>query len=42
VGSKGFREMASDTQLENEVSQQVHEALGYEEVERIVCFRTEL
>jgi aminoglycoside 6'-N-acetyltransferase I len=40
--SKGFREMASDTQLENEVSQQAHEALRYEEVERIVCFRKEL
>lgn len=40
--SKGFSEMASDTQLDNEVSQQAHQALGYEEVERIVCFRKEL
>ena len=40
--SNGFSEMASDTQLDNEVSQQAHRALGYEEVERIVCFRKEL
>ena len=40
--SKGFSEIASDTQLDNEVSHQVHKALGYKEVERIVCFRKEL
>ena len=40
--SQGFSEMASDTQLENKVSQQAHQALGYQEVERIVCFRKDL
>ena len=40
--SRGFSEMASDTQLDNEGSQQAHQALGYEEVERIVCFRKDL
>ena len=40
--SQGFSEIASDTQLENEVSQQAHQALGYQEVERLVCFRKSL
>jgi aminoglycoside 6'-N-acetyltransferase I len=40
--SQGYREMASDTQLGNDVSQQAHQALGYQEVERIVCFRKRL
>ena len=39
---RGFREIASDTQLDNAVSIQAHHALGYEEVERIVCFRKAL
>jgi aminoglycoside 6'-N-acetyltransferase I len=38
----GFSELASDTQLENEASQRAHEALGFEEVERIVHFRKAL
>lgn len=38
----GCTEMASDRLLENEVSGRFHEALGYEEVERIVCFRRSL
>ena len=38
----GFSELASDTQLENEASQHAHEALGFEEVERIVIFRKAL
>jgi aminoglycoside 6'-N-acetyltransferase I len=33
-----FTEIASDTWLENEISIQAHKALGYEEVERLVCF----
>ena len=40
--SQGFSEMASDTQLDNQTSQQAHQALGYQEVERIVCFRKRL
>ena len=36
------REMASDTQLHNQISQQVHLALGFEEVERSVNYRKAL
>ena len=36
--SRGLVEMASDTELVNELSQSVHRSLGYEEAERIVCF----
>jgi aminoglycoside 6'-N-acetyltransferase I len=39
---RGFTEIASDTQLDNGVSQAAHAALGYEEAERIVCFRKSL
>ena len=35
----GLREIASDTEVENEVSINAHKAIGYEEMERIVCFR---
>ena len=35
----GLTEMASDCDLGNDVSLQAHTALGYEEVERIICFR---
>ncbi|MEA2161881.1 MAG: aminoglycoside 6-N-acetyltransferase [Thermoanaerobaculia bacterium] len=38
----GFRELASDTELENEASQQAHRACGFDEVERIVIFRKAL
>jgi aminoglycoside 6'-N-acetyltransferase I len=38
----GLKEMASDTQIENAVSIQAHKVLGYDEVERIVCFRKAL
>ena len=38
----GLQEIASDTQIENAVSIQAHKALGYEEVERLVCFRKAL
>jgi aminoglycoside 6'-N-acetyltransferase I len=40
--SQGLKEIASDTQIENTVSIQAHTGLGYEEVERIVCFRKAL
>lgn len=39
---KGCIEMASDTELQNTLSQQVHTRLGYDQVERIVCFRKSL
>lgn len=37
--SKGFTELASDTQLENTASQRAHAALGFVEVERLVAYR---
>ena len=40
--SLGHREMASDVELENDRSLRMHRALGYEEVERLVCFRRDL
>lgn len=39
---QGLSEIASDTLIDNEVSIAAHKALGYEEVERIVCFRRRL
>jgi aminoglycoside 6'-N-acetyltransferase I len=39
---RGLREIASDTEIENELSLRAHKAAGYEEVERIVCFRKDL
>ena len=37
-----FEEMASDTELNNAVSLQAHLAIGFEEVERHICFRKRL
>jgi len=34
----GFKELASDTELENITSVAIHKASGFQEVERIVCF----
>jgi aminoglycoside 6'-N-acetyltransferase I len=39
---KGYREMASDCVLTNDVSRTAHLALGFEEVERIIQFRKTL
>lgn len=39
---RGFLEIASDVELSNEPSQRAHRALGYEEVERLVCYRRSL
>lgn len=36
---KGCAEFASDTEIDNDVSAAAHRALGFEEVERIICFR---
>ena len=38
----GHHEIASDTELENTNSIAAHRALGYEEAERVVCFRKSL
>ena len=40
--SHGCVEMASDTWIDNEVSQRVHESLGYEVVDRCVHYRKTL
>ena len=34
----GFNELASDTELENSNSIAAHKAIGFKEVERIMCF----
>jgi aminoglycoside 6'-N-acetyltransferase I len=39
---RGLTEIASDALIENEVSIEAHKRIGYEEVERIVCFRKPL
>jgi aminoglycoside 6'-N-acetyltransferase I len=40
--SMGYREMASDALLANEVSHRAHKAVGFAEVERVVHFRRTL
>ena len=40
--ARGITELASDTQLWNDASVRAHLALGFEEVERQVCFRKTL
>jgi aminoglycoside 6'-N-acetyltransferase I len=40
--AQGCTEMASDRLLENEASGLFHAAVGYDEAERIVCFRKSL
>ena len=37
--AQGCSEFASDTETHNELSIAAHHALGFEEVERLVCFR---
>lgn len=39
AASKGIHEIASDVSLDNELSQKVHEALGFAETERVVFYR---
>lgn len=39
---RGFQEIASDALLDNDASHAAHQALGFEEVERIVCYRKPL
>lgn len=40
--ARGCREMASDTVIDNTRGEAFHRALGYAEVERIICFRKDL
>ena len=40
--ARGCRELASDADLENTTSHAMHAALGFEETERVVCFRKDL
>ncbi len=42
VREQGCKEMASDREIHNEDSGRFHATLGFEEVERIVCFRKSL
>jgi hypothetical protein len=37
--SRGYRELASDTELYNVISQRAHERLGFEELDRVVLYR---
>jgi aminoglycoside 6'-N-acetyltransferase I len=36
--SSGLKQLASDTEIRNEISQWFHKKIGFEEVNRIVCF----
>lgn len=35
---KGFAELASDTEITNKNSIEIHKHLGFKEIERVVCF----
>ena len=37
--SEGLRELGSDAEIDNEVSQRAHEAIGFEAVGRVVVYR---
>ncbi len=39
AAAQGYQEMASDCEIDNLISLQAHQALGYEEVERLIHFR---
>ena len=40
--AQGCRELASDTELDHAGSAAAHRALGFQEVDRVVCFRKDL
>jgi aminoglycoside 6'-N-acetyltransferase I len=40
--ARGFRELGSDADLHNLVSHRAHQALGFEERERVIYFRKQL
>jgi aminoglycoside 6'-N-acetyltransferase I len=37
--SRGYRELGSDTETHNVISQRAHERLGFEELDRVVLYR---
>ncbi|MFY9841383.1 MAG: GNAT family N-acetyltransferase [Xanthobacteraceae bacterium] len=39
LAARGFRELGSDTQIDNQASQAAHLAWGFSETERVVYFR---
>jgi aminoglycoside 6'-N-acetyltransferase I len=39
LASRGFRELGSDTYIDNRASQDAHRAWGFSETERVVYFR---
>ncbi len=39
---QGCKEFASDVELSNIVSQEVHEKMGFKEVNRVVCYIKEI
>ena len=39
---KGLRELASDAEIENSVGQAFHRTCGFQETDRVVCFRKSL
>jgi aminoglycoside 6'-N-acetyltransferase I len=39
---QGCTELASDTEIDNAASASAHERLGFEEINRIICFRKAL
>lgn len=40
--AQGCTEMGSDCLIDNEVSAHAHQALGYQEAERVICFSKKL
>jgi aminoglycoside 6'-N-acetyltransferase I len=40
--AQGCTELASDTEIDNAASASAHESLGFEEINRIICFRKAL
>jgi aminoglycoside 6'-N-acetyltransferase I len=40
--ARGITEMGSDTEIDNVYSAAAHEALGFKEIERVICFRKAL
>ena len=42
AASKGLTELASDAELSNKLSRRAHRSLGFDEIEKQVCFRKSL
>jgi aminoglycoside 6'-N-acetyltransferase I len=39
LAARGYRELGSDTEIENKESQAAHGSWGFAEIERVVCYR---